>query len=288
MTSGLSVVVTVQRGQDAGPCLASLLAQEQASLQIIAVHEPGSPIAAHEPAVEVLQSRSASLPIMIGTGLGAATMPYVALTEGHCTFAPGWATAALGARETSGAAVIGGTVRPAANLSPLEQGLFYADYGAFLPPCKPRLTSDLPGNNIVFRRDLVSGDFARTGFWKTFHCRDLEKRGERLCLDPSFTAIYGRRIGLRAMLRRRFDHGRCFGAMRAARMTVWHRLAYAVVTPILPIALTLRVGKHLRRKAGHRLACIRVAHWVLLAMFAWVGGEMAGNVGGAGSGCSRL
>jgi hypothetical protein len=279
----VSVVVAFQKGQPVERCLASLVPQE-VQIVVAAASDAGGVPALAPPHV-VFRSDRRSLPFLMGEAIARAVHPLIAFTEAHCTFDPEWAGRAVVAM-SDGCAAAGGTVARDPALDLISEALYWADYAAFAPPLARRRTPELPGNNIVFQREALPLDASASGFWKTFHCRELERRGAVLKIDPSMTVTYGRAVSLAELVRRRYHHGRCFGGMRAGEIGRIRRLSIAAAAPLLPWVVTARL---LRRAGdGNRGRINRLLHWVFLAQLVWIGGEAVGNAAGIGASCGEL
>ncbi|WP_218081773.1 glycosyltransferase family protein [Anthocerotibacter panamensis] len=281
----LSVVVAVQ---EEGGAVASLLAQEGgAILELILVVAPGCLIPECARDIKVLQSKHWALPFLLGEGLAAAMGNLIAVTEGHCTFAADWAQQAIAAHAGTDVPVLGGVVEPGEGLTALDWALYFCDYGQFLAPLVGGLNSDLPGNNIVFKRQILAGkEFTATGFWKTFFCYELQ--GEALRAEPALVCFYNRHLKLLPLLVRRWHHGRCFGAMRADKSSWSRKLLYALIGPLVPGLLVYKLWGRVWPKNRYRGRFLRVLPLSLLILTAWAVGEWVGNLFGSGGSYRRL
>jgi hypothetical protein len=297
----LSIVVAAQgTPEETAQCLQSLLAQEGVArhrLEIIVAE--AAPFQAYEhwsnkttvQPVKFIEVRTGkSLPLLHGAGIAEATAPLIAITEGHCTFALDWAIKAIEAHQRSAASAIGGAVLPGRHLGTLNTALFLCDYAQFLLPLKPQQTSDLPGNNVVFKRACLSkpADFARDGFWKTFYCKLLEKENHQLAIEPAMVVYYNRRLALLEVVARRYHHGRCFGGMRAGMISASTRALYCVTGAALPGLLSWKLARRCHGKEQSFKQLIVVWPAVLLCLCMWSAGEWLGNLLGPGHSCELL
>lgn len=298
-TPDLTVIVALQNSRATiEACLDSLQSQSEVvpnTLEVIVVDGSqdgsGETVAQRYPTVTLLRRAGVvSLPQLLGIGMAHARGRLVAVTEGSCTFDPHWAANAIAAHATTSNPAIGGRVEPAADLQALELALFFCDYGQFLPPLAAGPTHDLPGNNAVFKRDVLNAgsDFAQSGFWKTRFCQQLEAQGHRLRADPTLLVYYHRRINWGELIRRRYRHGRCFGAMRARSAAGWLRIAYALAAPLMPALLTYKLWRRVWPKRLYRRAFMRTFPLSVLVLTLWSIGEGMGNLFGAGDTCEQL
>lgn len=295
----LSVVVAIQNARDtAAACIDALLGQSglaAGALEIIVVDGSTDGTAAlvgmRYPQLALLRpTGTAGLPWLFGMGIARASGRLVALTEGHCTFPPNWAVTAIAAHLATNSPVIGGVVQPALELSPLDWALFCCDYGQFLPPLPAGQTTDLPGNNIIFKRAILghTESFASDGFWKTFFVHRLAAEGVTTLAEPRLAVVYHRHSSLAQVISRRYDHGRCFGAMRAATMLPLRRAIYALAGPLLPWLLSYRLIQRMRAKPAYWARFAAVLPRALLMLLLWSIGEWVGHLAGAGRSCERL
>jgi glycosyltransferase involved in cell wall biosynthesis len=295
----LSVVVATQNAHDTvAACLDSLLGQSglaDGALEIIVVDGSADGTAAlvamRYPQLTPLRPiGTAGLPWLFGIGIARASGQLIALTEGHCTFPPNWAVAAIAAHHATDSPVIGGAVEPGCELSPLDWALFCCDYGQFLPPLQAGPTTDLPGNNIIFKRAILGSadSFASAGFWKTFFVHQLAAKGLATLAEPRLAVVYHRHASLAQIIRRRYDHGRCFGAMRAPTMAPLRRAIYALAGPLLPWLLTYRLVQRMRAKPAYWVRFAAVLPRAFLMLLLWSIGEWVGHLAGAGRSCERL
>ncbi len=275
----LSVIVAVQQ-PSAAACLESLYAQST-PLEIIVVDGVGQ--VADAPTIRLIRQIGASLPQLLASGIDAATGDIIAMTEAHVTFPAGWAEAVLSAHEHLSSPVIGGLVLAGESLSAWDWGLYCVDYAAFMPPLIDGETDVLPGNNLSFKRAVLDrAQFQERGFWKTFFCQQLQREGVMLHLSSQIVATYQRRIGVMALIQRRWHHGRCFGGMRP--LAPMNRLRLIVLGWALPVLLFVRLLNGIRGKAGAALV-IRALPSIIVGLAAWSAGEWWGTVFGTGESC---
>jgi len=296
----LAIIVASQgTPEETARCLDSLLQQDGVTAnQLEIILAEGPPHAA----ISSLSSRFAgkpvrfvrcqgrSLPQLHGGGTVESTAPLVALSEGHCTFARNWAVSAVAAHASCEDSAIGGSVVPGSDLGTINTGLFFCDYAQFLPPFTAAQTCDLPGNNVIFKRDClaISPELDQQGFWKTFYCKQLYADGKTMHNQPDITVYYNRRLSIDQIAIRRYNHGRCFGGMRANKISVFKRAAYCLTGPILPILLTTRLWERGWSKHQYRKELLSSSAASFLCICLWAAGEWVGNLFGAGESCSSL
>ncbi|HEV2854310.1 MAG TPA: hypothetical protein VHC97_16065 [Thermoanaerobaculia bacterium] len=294
-TPELSVVVTLQEPPVAGGLDAVWEGAAERGIEVILVDGLGDgsaeELAKRYPgAVGLAPPAPLSLPLLQRAGIERARGRLVALTEAHCALGPGWAEAAIEVHRWTSAPVIGGAVEPGEGLGPLDWALYFCDYGQFLQPLAEGPVPELPGSNIVFKGEVLRSGRAFTagGFWKTFFCRSCKVRGEPLWAAPRLVAFYHRRLRLGPALRRRYLHGRCYGAMAVRPERAARRISHALAGPLLPGLLTTRLVRRVWRKGRFRARLLATLPLCALLLAAWSAGEWIGNLRGDGGACQRL
>lgn len=188
------------------------------------------------------------------------------------------------------AAVIGGTVLPAADLDAVNIGLFLCEYDAF------RLTSGavdaVSAANVSYRPAAIVPLPAPYQWDTLLHHRDAQPR-LRQC-DAAVTFRGGYRPAEAAAMR--FHYGRAFAARRP--LSPVQRLVYAAGTPLLPWMLLWRLRRHRTQSdavaapfaapvatssAQSFVAPLGAWLWALVFLVAWAAGEAVGYIAGAAS-----
>lgn len=210
-------------------------------------------------------------------GLALARGGVVAFTDPCCRVGAGWIDG-LRAQPWATHAAAGGAVLPSGLEGPADWAAFLADYGWFLPPSPAGQVTNLPGNNVAFRRAALeqAGLLREAEFWKVFALWRLSTQGERFWSDPGLVVYHQRSAPLIEHVRRSYMNGRCFGGRRARALRWGERLARAVTCPVLPPLLTARVIRAISGKAGGRPALWRVLPLIVALQTAWTYGELRG------------
>ena len=301
MAPSLSIIVTAQEARHTiVPCINSLLSQAASDdLQIIIVdgsRDGTAELAARQfPGLQLLQqSPPCSLPHLLGLGIKAAQGDIIAVTEAHCVFPPGWFRAVVTAHRRYPGPVIGGAVEPGPELGWSDWALYFADYGRFMQPLTPGPASEMPGENVSFKRAALEkaqsegSDFVRDGFWKTFFCNMLRQTGHSLLAAPEVVVFYNRRLTARQIVNRRLTHGRCYGGRRARQVSLPRRTLIALGGWLLPPLLAVRLWSNVWPKGRYRREFILSLPISLAAIIAWSAGEWWGNLLGIGNSCDHV
>ena len=201
---------------------------------------------------------------------------------------PGWLAAMLEAIE-SGADVYYGPVR--AYYAPGDPRVigYLVEYVQFHPPIAAGM-DEIPGNNIVVRRDLMDTEsvLSDKGFSKTALLRD---RARRVCAPPvrvdDATVDHRKPFAFGRYGLRRYRHGRCYAADRVKGRGLGERLKYAALTPLLPLVRVHRIWRHVTHAPRFRPAFFRFLPSIVAAESCWSFGELCGYLAGEG-GCREL
>ena len=215
----------------------------------------------------------------------------LALLTPACRVQAGWLGMLRAALEVH--PVVGGAVEPdARGWGIRDWAAFWCEYGHYLPPLPPGPASDLSGNNVAYRRQILvtSGALDQVegldSFWKAVAHRRLRAARVDLWVEPALIVRHEGRVVFGAFLRRRFDHGRCYAAGRIADEPGL-RWRTAGAAPLLPALFTTRLyaGVWPKRRYQSRLLFATPLLW-LLYLF-WAVGELVGAVSGGGDSCER-
>lgn len=218
-----------------------------------------------------------ALPVLRGQALAAASGDPVALTEDHCVPEPGWLEALAAARAT-GAEVVGGGMSHSRSGRLIEWGAYFSEYGFFsharpLAPGLPLIT----GANVAYARPLVAevAGWMTAGAWENVVHDRLAARGTRFAFTREARVQHRHRYQFPAFCADRYQHGRDYARDRLRELGA-NRWARAVITPLLPLALFLRVAR--AAAAESRAAFWAASPYTLAFLTAWSVGEAAGNL----------
>lgn len=287
----LSVIIaSATSGGALERCLGALLPQtRRIAAEVIVADATGA--AAAEPPEVVWMSfpTGTSTPDLWGAALERARGGILAVLDGATVPGEGWAEAVM-ASVTRERPIIGGAVEPLLEGTYADWTAYFTEYAQFMRPLARGVASELPGNNIAFRRDMlgIGPEYNSPSFWKTYWCGRLAEAGIRLHADPAVVVWNAKRYRLGAFLRRRYRHGRCFGGMRVRGASWQVRAVRVLAAPLVPIVLLGRVVRNVWPKGKHRMRLLFALPGVLLSTIAWAIGEGIGSLAGPGDTCSDL
>ncbi|MGH9839346.1 MAG: glycosyltransferase [Blastocatellia bacterium] len=229
------------------------------------------------------------LPVLWGDGIARSKGRIIAITDSTCLVGPDWVAAIIEAHRTPHP-VIGGAVEATGIKRPLDWAVYFCEYGQFMRPLRSGAASELPGNNISFKRPaLETGrEFVRNGFWKTHWCRKLQAEGIELVSAPSVVVSYRKSYQLVPFLIRRYHHGRCFAGMRVAQASLSTRVSYAAGCGLLPFLFLARVIGTIFPKKRYLKEFALSLPYIMLAVVSWSFGEFRGYLAGPGKSCAYI
>lgn len=210
-------------------------------------------------------------------GVAVAQGDWLALTEDHCTAAPGWARSLLDAH-AAGHAVVGGPVEAAADLGLYLRALHLCEYVEHMPPLPDGMTAILSGLNVSYRRDALEAcrETWRQAFYENEVHETLLARGHSL--HRASAALVTARLAFAPTraARHLYAGGRRFGERRA-RGTAARRRALRLLAPGVPIVLLARLfGTLARRRPGWLPLALAALPYETALIGAWSLGEARG------------
>jgi hypothetical protein len=295
----LSVVIAAHNARGViEPCLHALHDQPGSeSVEVIVADgsDDGTAdlVAERFPRVRLLRLDPAfNVPELRGRAIAQARAPVIAVLDPFSIAAPDWIAQTLDAHRRMPNAVIGGAVEmhDAAHAGFAAWTLYFNEYGMFMPPLVQGPATIVPGSNVSYKRAaLFDGAQPRYPvFWKTFANWDAESAGSALWLQPAVQVALNKPIPLGDYLRTRFDHGRCFAAMRVEQSGWLVRTLRAMSVPVVPLVLCARWSRVILRKPRHRALYLATLPMQLVLFGVWSAGEGVGYLFGRGLSCRRL
>lgn len=223
-----------------------------------------------------------------GQALACSASDYVAVLDVYCPPAEGWLDS-VKAEINKGTIIFCGPVNSGWARNDSRIVGYLAEYCQFNSPLEEM--DEVPGNNIVCKSSLLESkhDLQTKGFFKTFMMWKLEAEQS---LTPSrineMATEYKKPFKLLHYTKRRFIHGRCFGATRHDNANQPSRLSCIVFTPVLPVLRTWRIYKAACRHRNLKWAFYRFFFPIILSECAWSAGEFFGYSFGGRRFCAEL
>ena len=289
----LSIVIASAHSiHDADQMLRSLRFQQKGrNIEIIVAdcssEGPSADLRTQNPDAMFLQfPLKTPLPALWGGGIAKARGTVIALTDSMCIPDEHWIESIL-TSHASPDLIIGGVVESLPRRKWLDWAAYFCEYGQFMHPLIDGVVTELPGNNISFKRWVLKKGraFVEPKFWKTYWCRQLQEEGIQLVSKPSIVVYDKKSYRLIPFLSRRFHHGRCFAGMRCSQLSLSSRILFVVGSPLLPLLFLARLLNTIVRKGRYIKEFIIAFPFSVLAIFSWSLGEFWGYLTGPGRSC---
>lgn len=224
-----------------------------------------------------------------GVALARSTGQYVAVLDIKCPPAKGWLNSVMSEIDRSNA-IFFGPVDSAWDKTDRRIVGYLAEYAQFDSPLAAEL-DEVPGNNIVCQRSLLDDaeKLQKQGFFKTFMVWRLAAE-QHLIPERIDNMIVQYRKPFRFIhyIKRRFNHGRCFGATRHDNAGQPPRLVCLGFTVLLPLLRTWRIYRVVRNRSDLRSAFYRFILLIISSECAWSAGEFFGYAFGGRDYCDKL
>ena len=225
---------------------------------------------------EIVVSKDAR-PNSLGPAIQSATGEVVIVTDTRCRFPAEWLERVVRAQRT-GALVIGGAVEYDGPGTLSSWATYFADYGAFMPGTRRKVTHLLAGNHVCYRSTLIrdSADLLREGYRKTFFHRGLLERFGPFLFDPELTVVCVQCKGARTFAADYYRKARGFARARAARWSQSARLLRIAAAPFVALLLLFRRWVPVWKIHEHRRKLLTATPLLAFFVACWTVGEVAG------------
>jgi len=246
------ILVTDEGGQGLDRIIQRLACQTVAAdLEIVigaadpqALQLPGEAQSAFR-SLRVLHADTVTSATARAESIRAAAAPFVALAEDHCfPVRDDWAARLIDGLR-AGHAGVGPVFDNANPRTAVSWANLAVEYSPWLRGARGGEVSALPGHNSAYRRDLLLAYGARLAAmleaeW-VMHA-DLRAQGYTLFLDPENEVAHLNYSLVGRSVRLQFLAGRMFAASRASSWSPWRRLAFALLSPAIPMKRSLAVS----------------------------------------------
>jgi hypothetical protein len=223
------------------------------------------------------------VPLLWSRGIAASSGKVVALTISQCSASLVWASSLLSAI-SGGAAAAGGPLTLDQNASASDAAVFFLRYSAFLPGQSQSTPGEIAGDNCAYSRAAleVGGWTGESGFWEIEVNKRLRERKMTIAWVPDAIMEFGDAGSMTDNLRRRFVHGRHFGATRKADRGE-SSLRIALASPLVPFILFARAARRAWPDRQYRRRVVTSAPAFAVLSASWALGEAVGAIGDSGA-----
>ncbi|HET9799816.1 MAG TPA: glycosyltransferase family A protein [Gemmatimonadaceae bacterium] len=295
MSAELSVVVPSVNGLgDLIGCLEALEAQTDVSLEPIVVDRLGEvvrdAVRRRFPSARVIAvPAGTTIPRMREVAFAAATGDAIAVIEDHVVVPSGWARALLEARRETGA-VVGGSIDNAARSSVIDWAAFLCEYSHCITPLPSGPSSALPGNNVVYDRELLARyrNVIAEGKWENNLHDAMHRDGVPMVLRPDIGVGHKKHYTVSEYLSQRFLYARSYAGERVRGMPLTRRLAYGAAAFALPPLLMYRTVARVLAKRRYRVQLALSIPLLVVFIASWTAGEIVGYWMGPADSLSRV
>ena len=221
------------------------------------------------------------VPCLWSEGIAASAGAVVALTISQCSATTGWARSLLKAI-SNGAAAAGGPLSLSPTASAVDSAIFFLRYSAFLSEQSPSKTSEIAGDNCAYSTGAleVGGWTRKSGFWEIEVNKMLADEGKSVVWVPEAKMEFGDAGSVSSNARRRFVHGKHFGASRTANRGE-SSVRIALAFPLVPFVLFTRAARRAWPNKEYRRKLITSAPAFAVLSASWALGEVIGAIGGS-------
>jgi glycosyltransferase involved in cell wall biosynthesis len=294
----LSIVIASVNGyRYIAQCLSSLEKQRVKECAEVIVTECSGDdtarrIAEEYPQIKVIPiSTPRPIPELRSIGIREAKADIVVTAEDHCLFDEHWYTQILQAHQGNQYPAIGGAVENGSREHLVDWAAYICEYGKFMLPFAPGPSTDLPGPNVSYKRDILEqtcGDLLDRGVWENVLHGRLLSQGMELRMDPSVVVYHAKTFGFWEFLTQRYYFGRSYAAVRVAAAPLQIHLFFVVVSLLLPPLFLWRYIKYFVAKRRFIKEVLKTFPFLVLFAVAWSVGEFFGYAFGDGGASLRV
>lgn len=213
-------------------------------------------------------------------GIARSTGDILAFLDADCMASPNWLEEIARAHRTSYAA-IGGVTDNGNPESYVGWASYFCKFSQWMPQPAPRQMVEIPTTCLSVKRWAYD---AYGPFLEGIYCSDtafhwkLGQGGHAPWLFPSIRVTHVNRDRLVKFLTNEPRHGRYFAQVRTAERhwSTPRRLAFAVLTPLLPLVLFARTAARVFRFRTYRGRFLLASPLVFVGHAAWCYGELRG------------
>jgi glycosyltransferase involved in cell wall biosynthesis len=274
----MSVVVAAFSGEPAlGRCLESLAPQCAEVEVVVAADREVVDLERRFPSVRFLPAHhGAGVFRLRALGVSEARGELVALTEDHCTVAPGWVRALLDGYR-AGHALVGGPVDNGLTTRAFDWAMYLCEYAAYMPPLPEGPVKTLLAVNVAYERRRLLG--CRDTWHEAFYENEVQDALRDVVPWLVEKAVVTSHLVARprAALVHFYRGGRRYGEHRKSTASPAARILLPLAALAVPALLVWRRIRTVARRRPRLLATVARALPAVVALdCAWAAGEAAG------------
>lgn len=289
------IIPSVNSYDDLDGCLRALETAQAARLQVIVVDRLGEHVRhfirrEHPGCVVLAVPPGTPIPQMRALGLRKATAAAIAVIEDHVIVPPGWARAMLAAL-VPGVDVAGGPVDNAATDSWVDWSAFLCEYSGSLPPLPAGPSDWLPGNNVIYRSEVLRrhDGVLDEGKWENRLHDAIRAEGGVLMLHPEIVVGHKMHYSFGLYMAQRYLYSRSYAGAKRGDMPKGKQIVMGAAALVaLPPVMFLRTIRRIRAKHRYQRELLRALPLLVPFCLAWGAGEAMGYWFGPGRAMSRV
>ena len=288
------VIPCVNSYSDFQGCMTALRNQTGPRPEVLAVERLGCGFAqkvqAEFPDVHVISvGAEATIPQMRAVGIRTASADAVGVIEDHVIVPPDW-TARMLKEIAAGADAVAGPVDNEATDSLIDWAAFLCEYSAVLPPLADGPCDWLPGNNTVYRRDLLRKYDALLddGKWENHLHDHIRQAGAKLVMRNDIVAGHKMHYTFGLYMEQRYLYSKSFAGARVRGEPATKRALMGCLAFALPPVVFARVVRNILSKKRHVPQLLRSLPLLVPFALSWGAGEISGYWFGAGQSLSKV
>jgi hypothetical protein len=219
--------------------------------------------------------------VLRARGLLAARGRVVALVEDHGVPDPEFCARVVDAH-SGGSVVVGGAIENRVDRV-LNWAVYFCDFGRYQNPVPSGPSPFASDANISYAMDTLRSvqPIWQEAFSEVVVNQELSVSGVAITLRGDIVVRQNRTgLSMRNAMLERFVWGRSYGATRAGLTNRVATLTHALVTPLLPLLLSGRIGRVAWSRGRLRSQFIKALPAIVLLQVAWSAGELAGSLKG--------
>lgn len=231
----------------------------------------------------------ATIPRMRQIAIEQARGDAVGVIEDHVIVPEGWARRMLDQLQ-QGHDVVGGSIDNAAVDTLLDWACFLTEYSHCIPPIPAGKVEWVPGNNVVYRRDVLDKykHVLDPEKWEDHLHNALKAAGVELFSEPGIVVGHKKHYTLMEYVTQRYYYARSYAGARVRDSSGLKKLAYGAGAMGLPPVLMARTLSRLFKKGRHLDKLVPSVPLISLFIMSWSVGEVLGSWFGAGDSLEKV
>ncbi len=276
-------------------CLRALEGQKgDFDAEIIVVGRPADKTREHIsktfPEIKLIQSaKGLGIPQLRALGMAEASGEIIAITEDCCIPHENWFEEITQAHR-SGYDVVGGAIENGGTDRIVNWAAYLCEYSQAMLPIPDGEVDGVAGNNASYKREIFDklDESIKTDYWEYFIHQELRKQDVKILSVPEIVVLKKKEFSFLYFFVQRFYFSRSFAGMRSNLIPASRRIISALLSPALPLVMTLRIGRQVFTKKKYIKEFVLSLPFLSIFMLSYAAGEFTGYVFGAGKSLEKV